>query len=474
MPTPLSGTTEKNFSVDKYFELQEKKLELEAKQRAGDANTVFDGSSVLSTDGGIPLDYEEGELEDEGTSSSQSYDSKPAAGTRRPVKMIRTLLLRSVREVDAVPSTLEALSITSDPPVVLLERCDAPRTKDSVREPWMPSEGVTTARNGCTVLPNVIPLYVDNRIDDAEAASKHFEPMTNQRRGYYISLFHELRYWSSKKTSGQSRVPKWQALCQSWNQFVENFSKDSTAYRFRSTPLLLSFNAFTRFREREHSLCSAGGRSLPALSPWCSPHQRERHHRELRAKLACTRQLPSVVPEHNTPQNTAPRSVTPPVRGGLRTPSPFPERPSSGRFGEITYLEGDPIVSNEKNEPDLGSSLDWYGQQSDPPRGGSYRGQSYVSVGGAGRSSYGQPQVDHGLQALHARVEALECVQALQIAELKQQLNMQKAYVAEAAQTTSNIRVKVSEQVHLLPEKVKRLEEKLKSRRASSSASHHD
>ncbi|OWY93502.1 hypothetical protein PHMEG_00037086, partial [Phytophthora megakarya] len=79
--------------------------------------------------------------------------------------------------------------------------------------------------------------------------------------------------------------------------------------------------------------------------------------KELRAKLACTRQHPSVVTGHNTPRNTAPRSITPPVRGGLRTPSPFPERPSSGRFGETTYLEGEPIVSNEyENEPDLGSS----------------------------------------------------------------------------------------------------------------------
>ncbi|OWZ23936.1 hypothetical protein PHMEG_0001120 [Phytophthora megakarya] len=59
----------RNFSVDKYFELQKKKLEFEAKKRAGAATTaspktVFDGSSVLSTDRGIPMDYEEGELED--------------------------------------------------------------------------------------------------------------------------------------------------------------------------------------------------------------------------------------------------------------------------------------------------------------------------------------------------------------------------------------------------------------------------
>ncbi|OWZ00708.1 hypothetical protein PHMEG_00028044 [Phytophthora megakarya] len=201
-PTPLSGTTDKNFSVDKYFELQEKKLELEAKKRAGAAKTaspmtVFDGSSVLSTDGSIPVDYEEGELEDEGTSSSQSCDSKPAAGLATPVKVIRTLHLRSVREV-LVMQCLPRWKHFPSPRIYLLFRQskrDAPRTDDSVREPWMPSESVITARYGCTVPPNVIPLYVDNRIvDDAEAASKHFEPMTNQRRDDCISLFHELRY----------------------------------------------------------------------------------------------------------------------------------------------------------------------------------------------------------------------------------------------------------------------------------------
>ncbi|OWY98847.1 hypothetical protein PHMEG_00030274 [Phytophthora megakarya] len=133
-PTPLSGTIEKNFSVDKYFELQEKKLELKAKQRAGAAkpdspNTVFDGSSVLSTDGGIPVDYEDGGLEDEVTSSSQSLESKPASGTRRPREddSDASSSKRPRSASDAVPSRLEALAITS-------ER-DATRTDDTVREP---------------------------------------------------------------------------------------------------------------------------------------------------------------------------------------------------------------------------------------------------------------------------------------------------------------------------------------------------
>ncbi|OWY97425.1 hypothetical protein PHMEG_00032044 [Phytophthora megakarya] len=253
-PTPLCGTTEKNFSVDKYFELQEKKLELEAKQRAGTAKPespkpVFDGSSVLSTDGGIPVDYEDEELEDEVTSSSLSLESKPAAGIRRPREddSDASSSKRPRSASDAVPSRLEALAITS-------ER-DATRTDDSVREPWMLSESVIKDRYGVLVPPNEIPLYVDSRIvDDAEAAAKHNS--TNQRRDYYISLFHEVRYWSSKKTSGRSRVPEWQALCQSWNQFVANFNNGPAAYReriasarerfMRFSPRLPSSSAFTK------------------------------------------------------------------------------------------------------------------------------------------------------------------------------------------------------------------------------------
>ncbi|OWZ14293.1 hypothetical protein PHMEG_00012256 [Phytophthora megakarya] len=152
-PTPPNGTTEKNFSVDKYFELQEIKRAGAAK--IASPKIAFDGSSVLSTDGGIPVDYEECELEDEGTSSSQSCDAKPAAGTRRAreddSEASSSKRPRSVS--DAVPSALEAPSIASDPPAITLvppvvssEQRDAPRTDDSVRDPWMPSESVISAR----------------------------------------------------------------------------------------------------------------------------------------------------------------------------------------------------------------------------------------------------------------------------------------------------------------------------------------
>ncbi|OWY90122.1 hypothetical protein PHMEG_00041892, partial [Phytophthora megakarya] len=233
-PTPSGGTTGKKFSVDEYYERQNKKLKLKEKQRAeavekDSPKAIFDGSSIFMSDGGIPVDYEDGELEDEGTSSSQSHESKRATGTRRPREDASdaSSSKRPRSDSDAVPSGLEAPAITS-------KKGDAARTDDIVREPWMPFEKVIKDRYGAMVAPNTIALYFDNRIvDDAEAAAKHLEPDSVRRRDYYISLFHELRYWSSKKTSGRSKVPEWQALCQSWNQFVANFNSGPAAYRER-------------------------------------------------------------------------------------------------------------------------------------------------------------------------------------------------------------------------------------------------
>ncbi|ETO58441.1 hypothetical protein F444_23186 [Phytophthora nicotianae P1976] len=74
---------------------------------------------------------------------------------------------------------------------------------------WMPSASEIANRFGATSPPNPIPLYVCSAInDDAEAANMHFDPSTNQRRDYYTGLFHELRWYASKKTSRKSRVPE--------------------------------------------------------------------------------------------------------------------------------------------------------------------------------------------------------------------------------------------------------------------------
>ncbi|KAG3122327.1 hypothetical protein PI126_g24192 [Phytophthora idaei] len=111
----------------------------------------------------------------------------------------------------------------------------------------MPSASEIASRFGATSPPNPIPLYVCSTIvDDAETAAQHFDPMTNQRRDYFIGRFHELRWHASKRTSRKSKVPEWVALCQSWNAFVENFNKDAKAYRARITAAQHRFETFSR------------------------------------------------------------------------------------------------------------------------------------------------------------------------------------------------------------------------------------
>ncbi|OWY90741.1 hypothetical protein PHMEG_00040990, partial [Phytophthora megakarya] len=304
------------------------------------------------------------------------------------------------------------------------------RTDDTVREPWMRSKKVID-RYGAMVPPNG---YRCTSTLELSTTLKLLRSTSSRRR-----TKDEITISRSFTSSGigarrRLRVPEWQALCQSWNQFVVNFNNGPAAYRegiasarerfmrYSITSVVQrvqegSVNAYIPCAVPEGVHCSHCPAGAPRISErdltGYTTNRVPANIIELRAKLACTRQHPSVVPEHNTLRNTAPRSVTPPVRGGIRSPSPFPERPSSGRFGETTY----------------------------------------DSVGGAGRSSYGQPPVDHGLQALHARVEALATVQASESAEFRQQLNLQKTYVVEAAQTTSDIRVELLEQVRLLREK---------------------
>ncbi|KAG3115144.1 hypothetical protein PI126_g24701 [Phytophthora idaei] len=77
--------------------------------------------------------------------------------------------------------------------------------------------------------------------------------------------------------------------------------------------------------------------------------------RDLRVRLERRderRDTPSVSGDHS-----ARAGVTPALRSGLRTPSPFPERPPSERSEVLMYLGGEEILSNEyEDEPDLGSS----------------------------------------------------------------------------------------------------------------------
>ncbi|EGZ25392.1 hypothetical protein PHYSODRAFT_326413 [Phytophthora sojae] len=246
MSSPQKKTTvatEGNLSVAQYHERQQAKRDaLAAKAAAGTTQPeiVLEGSSVVND----AVDYEDDDVEmEEGEASSskrkESIDSDilgPHAGSRRP---------REGDDSDA--SSSKRSRGESDTPLSAAGALSFPQIADRV---------------GNTVPPNEIPLYVCSGIhDDAVAEEQHFDPLTNQRRDYYIGLFHELRYFSSKKTSSRSKVPEWQALCQSWNAFVENFNKKPAAYRER----------VKHARERFETFSTRGRSSVDAGIPCAVP-----------------------------------------------------------------------------------------------------------------------------------------------------------------------------------------------------------
>ncbi|GMF49518.1 unnamed protein product [Phytophthora fragariaefolia] len=109
--------------------------------------------------------------------------------------------------------------------------------------------------------------------------------------------------------------------------------------------------------------------------------------------------------------------------GGLRTPSPFPERPGSGRSAAPTYRGSEESLSNEhKNDLDLGSGSDdqQFAERSSelPPV------CLAVGVEAEGRRRRSGPPdfVD--------RLEAVERLQAAEFATLRQELVLLKAQIA--------------------------------------------
>ncbi|KAG3129304.1 hypothetical protein C6341_g24175 [Phytophthora cactorum] len=333
-----TSTTESTLSVDEYHALQYKKR---VEDKATAPETILEGSSVFHTDGSMPTDYgsdiSDAPMED-GEVPSSAADSESAAVAHEPVTGSRR----------------------------------------PQRAPWMPSASEIASRFGATSPLNPIPLYVCSAIiDDAEAVAQHFDPMTNKRRDYFIGLFHELRWHASKRTSRKSKVPEWVALCQSWNAFVENLNKDANAYRARITEAQRRFETFSRRHmiDRLHNEAMEAG--IPCAVPFgtaCShsppPGAERLSERDVtgyttvrvpvQLRDLCV-QLERRDERRDTPSASGDRSaragVTPALRSGLRTPSPFPERPLSERSEVPMYLGGKEILSNEyEDEPDLGSS----------------------------------------------------------------------------------------------------------------------
>ncbi|KAG2818566.1 hypothetical protein PC113_g22845 [Phytophthora cactorum] len=134
----------------------------------------------------------------------------------------------------------------------------------------------------------------------------------------------------------------------------------------------------------------------------------------------------------DTPSVSGDRSaragVTPTFRSGLRTPSPFPERPLSERSEVPMYLGGEEILSNKyEDKPNLGSSSGVHSPRFARLSTESSRAHRAVGAAGAERyPSYGQPQLDRDSRALYDRVAALEQFQSGEFAQLQQELRYRR------------------------------------------------
>ncbi|EGZ10833.1 hypothetical protein PHYSODRAFT_337605 [Phytophthora sojae] len=418
-------------SGPEYFERHEAKRDaLAAKAAAGTTQPeiVLEGSSVVND----AVDYGDGDVEmEEGESSSSkrkdSIDSDTACGSRRP---------REGDDSDASSSPCEVATSSS------------PRAAQAARDPWMPSASEIADRVGNTVPSNEIPLYVCSGIhDDAVAEEQHFDPLTNQRRDYYIGLFHELRYFSSKKTSSRSKVPEWQALCQSWNAFVENFNKKPAAYRERVKHARERFETFSTRGRLEQLHGSSVDAGIPCAVPegqqctLCLPGAARLSDRDLnglkdlRTKFLAREERDDRGTSGTAGDYSARTTFAPVVRGELRTPSPFPERPAAGLPAAPMYLGEAETLSNEyDNESDAGSFSGYYGSQYAQQSSVLSRGRRGSEAAVVGTCpGYGQPGVDLGRPTLEERVAAVEQHQSREFAALKQEIAILRAQVAQGS-----------------------------------------
>ncbi|KAE8893795.1 hypothetical protein PF005_g28334 [Phytophthora fragariae] len=185
-------------------------------------------------DVGSDVDMEEGEEAKESLSSGREESS---VGTRRPheddsdassSKRSRSGSDRPLADAGALSTPRGGDDDDSTPPAAVTSRTNP------VRDPWMPSPSEIQSRCGSTSPLGRYALYSCSAINDGDVTKElDFDPATDQRRDYYIGLFHELRFYGNKKHSRKSKVTEWEALCQSWGAFVDNFNRDPAGYRKR-------------------------------------------------------------------------------------------------------------------------------------------------------------------------------------------------------------------------------------------------
>ncbi|KAG3230969.1 hypothetical protein PI124_g23935 [Phytophthora idaei] len=333
----------------------------------------------------------------------------------------------------------------------------SPRSVPTEHAPWMPSAFEIASRFGATSPPNPIPLYVCSAIvDDAEAAAQHFDPMTNQRRDYFIGLFHELRWHASKRNSRKNKVPEWVALCQSWNVFVENFNKDAKAYRARITAAQRRFETFSR----RHMIDRLHNEAMEAGISCAVPFGTACSHCPLGLSVSLSETSPGtrlcvylfscVISAFNL------NVVT------LRVSAVIAALVQALRLHSVLGFVRPHHFRNVLHQNVPSPRFARLSTES------SRAHRAVVAAGAERYPPYGQPQVDRDSRALYDRVAALEQFQSGEFAQLQQELRYQKA---QAAQTASNIQVELGTQVVRLHDRVAALE-KLVYAASSSSASH--
>ncbi|EGZ23109.1 hypothetical protein PHYSODRAFT_324364 [Phytophthora sojae] len=421
-----AAATEGNLSVAQYRERQQAKRDALAAKAASEttqSEIVLEGSSVVND----AVDYEDDDVEMEvGEVSSskrmESIDSDsldPHAGSRRP---------REGDDSDA--SSSKRSRGESETPL----SAAGPR---AARDPWMPSASEIADRVGNTVPPNDIPLYVCSGIhDDAVAEEQHFDPLTNQRRDYYIGLFHELRYFSSKKTSSRSK----------------NFNKKPAAYCERVKYARERFETFSTRGRLEHLHRSSGDAGIPCAVP--EGHQ-------------CTLCLPGAARLSDRDLNGYTTIRVPASLKDLRAKFlAREERDDRGTSGACVVN----FVRPHHFRNVLQQDVPWLpcmlvGRKPSPTN--TITNRLRAAVVGT-RPGYGQPGVDLG-PTLEERVAAVEQLQNRMFAALKQEVAILRAQVAQGSQTASDISADVGGRVVRLAQRVHALEQRFAPAGASAS-----
>ncbi|KAE8898266.1 hypothetical protein PF005_g26523 [Phytophthora fragariae] len=147
-------------------------------------------------DVGSDVDMEEGEESSVGTRRPREDDSDASSSKRS-----RSGSDRPLADAGALSTPRGGDDDDSTPPAAVTSRTNP------VRDPWMPSPSEIQSRYGNTTPVSPYALYSCNAIvDDDVAKELDFDPATDQRRDYYIGLFHELRFYGNEKHSRKSKV----------------------------------------------------------------------------------------------------------------------------------------------------------------------------------------------------------------------------------------------------------------------------